>query len=66
MSLNPIEFIDIHCPYCDETFSISIDTSIHEQQYVEDCHVCCSAIFLNLCVDGDTEKAKVSVHRENE
>ncbi|MDX1331754.1 MAG: CPXCG motif-containing cysteine-rich protein [Robiginitalea sp.] len=30
------------CPYCWESISILIDTSIPSQDYVEDCEVCCN------------------------
>ena len=30
------------CPYCWETISMLMDPSSHEQQYVEDCEVCCN------------------------
>ena len=32
------------CPYCWEEISMLLDTSITEQQYVEDCEVCCNPI----------------------
>ncbi|MGB5508040.1 CPXCG motif-containing cysteine-rich protein [Robiginitalea sp.] len=34
----------VQCPYCWESISILIDTSIPEQDYVEDCEVCCNPI----------------------
>ena len=46
----------ISCPYCGETITILVDGSLPEQQYVEDCQVCCRPIVLNVTVvaDGDT------------
>ena len=32
------------CPYCGEPIELLIDTSITEQEYVEDCEVCCNPI----------------------
>ena len=32
------------CPYCWETISMLLDTSVRQQVYVEDCEVCCSPI----------------------
>ena len=34
------------CPYCWETISMLLDSSIREQSYVEDCEVCCNPIQL--------------------
>ena len=31
----------IGCPYCGEAISILVDESLPEQQYAEDCQVCC-------------------------
>ena len=33
-----------YCPYCGESISLLIDNSIENQEYVEDCQVCCSPI----------------------
>lgn len=32
------------CPHCWETISFLIDTSVGQQQYIEDCEVCCNPI----------------------
>lgn len=32
------------CPYCFEQVSILVDTSIMEQEFIEDCEVCCNPI----------------------
>ena len=55
----------ISCPYCGESISILVDDSLPEQNYVEDCQVCCRPIVLDVVVglDGD---AVVSVRSENE
>jgi hypothetical protein len=31
----------ISCPFCGQSFEISIDTSVPEQQFVTDCEICC-------------------------
>ncbi|MEO8778430.1 MAG: CPXCG motif-containing cysteine-rich protein [Rhodanobacter sp.] len=43
----------IDCPYCGESIEILIDASIPEQQYIEDCQVCCRPITLSVSVDDD-------------
>lgn len=30
------------CPYCFSTVSILVDTSIAQQEYIEDCERCCN------------------------
>ncbi|KAB1067768.1 CPXCG motif-containing cysteine-rich protein [Tamlana haliotis] len=30
------------CPYCWENISVLVDTSIPNQNYIEDCEVCCN------------------------
>lgn len=34
------------CPYCWEEISMLLDSSIEEQEYVEDCEVCCHPILI--------------------
>jgi len=35
---------EFNCPYCSERISVFLDPSVPEQQYVEDCEVCCNPI----------------------
>lgn len=32
------------CPYCFQQISILVDTSIDDQEFIEDCEVCCNPI----------------------
>ena len=34
------------CPYCWETISMLLDSSVSKQSYVEDCEVCCNPILV--------------------
>lgn len=44
------------CPYCWETISVLVDSSVPEQQYVEDCEVCCNPIEFRLqCAGGSLQ-----------
>lgn len=55
----------IHCPYCGEPIEILIDASIPDQQYIEDCQVCCRPITLTVSVDRD-EVVQVRASGEND
>lgn len=47
---------DIHCPYCGEVITVFIDDSSgDEQQYTEDCQVCCQPIVISVALDEDGE-----------
>lgn len=37
---------NILCPYCGEAISIVLDISVEEQEYFEDCFVCCQPILI--------------------
>jgi hypothetical protein len=41
-----VQHESITCPYCWETIEIALDLSVEEQQYVEDCSVCCRPIVI--------------------
>lgn len=43
----------IECPYCGETIELVIDDSAGDQQYVEDCFVCCRPINVTVAIDDD-------------
>ncbi len=55
----------IECPYCGEAINVLIDSSDIEQQYIEDCQVCCKPInfLVSESVDGDVT---VCVYSEDE
>ncbi|MFB0979965.1 MAG: CPXCG motif-containing cysteine-rich protein [Alteromonadaceae bacterium] len=42
--MNSLTDKTIECPYCGETIRVLIDPSDIEQQYIEDCQVCCKPI----------------------
>lgn len=42
----------ISCPNCGERQDIVIDLSVPEQQYVEDCFVCCRPMLIRYISDG--------------
>ena len=45
--------IDLACPYCGEWITVFVDDSAGDQQYIEDCQVCCRPITLNASVEED-------------
>ncbi|MDX1597603.1 CPXCG motif-containing cysteine-rich protein [uncultured Marinobacter sp.] len=63
--MSALDSVLIQCPYCWETLDISVDPSVPEQEYVEDCQVCCQPILLKVIV-GDDLTPHVEVHAENE
>ncbi|WP_312233388.1 CPXCG motif-containing cysteine-rich protein, partial [Stutzerimonas nitrititolerans] len=40
------------CPYCGEVVEALLDLSGGDQQYTEDCSVCCRPVVLDLRTDG--------------
>lgn len=55
----------IECPYCGENITILVDLSVSEQQYVEDCSVCCAPI---LIIQSEPEDGSLvlQIMREND
>jgi len=56
----------LQCPYCGEHFDTSIDLSGGEQQYIEDCQVCCQPIVVRIQLYPDGELRAVLAAREND
>jgi hypothetical protein len=46
---------DIECPCCGEVITLVLDDSAGPQRYIEDCHVCCHPITVNVDIDADGE-----------
>ena len=55
----------INCPYCGEEFKALIDTSENNNQYTEDCYICCRPIVFYCFID-DTGSLIVNTHTEDE
>ena len=49
--MNEVTEQSIRCPYCGENIELLIDQSVPQQNYVEDCHVCCRPIVIDVAVD---------------
>ena len=47
-----LETQDYQCPYCGEPVEAVLDLSAGDQQYIEDCPVCCQPIVFDLRTDG--------------
>lgn len=54
---------NLDCPYCGESIQLVIDCSISDQEYIEDCQVCCRPI--NISINIDDEQVQIYVRDEN-
>jgi hypothetical protein len=52
--MNQLQEITISCPYCGEAIMILADGSAGNQEYIEDCQVCCRPmnIYVSISADG--------------
>src|SRR3546814_8826837 len=50
--------IDTRCPYCGEPIELFVDGSAGDQQYIEDCQVCCRPIVVTVALDADGERSE--------
>jgi hypothetical protein len=55
----------VECPYCGEKIDVLIDPADAQQNYIEDCQVCCRPIDFAIAVDPDGS-ISVRVASENE
>jgi hypothetical protein len=50
-TMNLIEGHDATCPHCGETINLTLDLSVPEQSYIEDCPVCCKPMVVSYSAD---------------
>lgn len=60
-----LETRDVQCPYCGEMIEILVDCSVAEQEYIEDCQVCCCPITFEVSIDPDGQPT-VCANREDD
>ncbi|MDX1552480.1 MAG: CPXCG motif-containing cysteine-rich protein [Marinobacter sp.] len=63
--MSALDSVLIQCPYCWETLDLSVDPSVADQEYVEDCQVCCQPIVVHVVLDENLTPT-VDVRAENE
>jgi len=61
--MNPLENVDLLCPWCSEPISLLVDVTEPEQEYTEDCPACCSPILVRVCIEAQGDP-RVQVERE--
>jgi len=63
--MSSVEQTYISCPYCGETFDTVVEVLDEDQQYTEDCYVCCRPIVfkVQVAINGDWN---VMVFRESD
>lgn len=55
----------IQCPYCWEQIEVVVDCSIEQQEYTEDCSVCCRPIIITVVL-SQGEIASIEARSEDE
>lgn len=63
--MNLQEEVSSECPYCGEVITLLVDCSVPQQQYIEDCEVCCRPINVSVSVDNEGWP-QVQLSHENE
>jgi hypothetical protein len=63
--MNELASHKVDCPYCGEIIELLIDCSVEQQNYIEDCEVCCCPIDVNVTIDNEGQ-VFVNVSHENE
>ena len=59
-AMNLLQSQEATCPHCWESISLTLDLSVPEQSYVEDCPVCCKPMVVSYtAVDGEVAEFSV-------
>ena len=61
-----LEDYRVICPYCWTAFESIVDCSAGDQDYVEDCPVCCAPIQFRAHVDSDGALVSLEAFRDDE
>lgn len=59
------ELVSSYCPYCGEPVQLLVDQSVTEQEYIEDCQVCCRPMLVSALVQ-DSGEISVLLRHEDE
>jgi transcription elongation factor Elf1 len=56
----------VACPYCGERFETTLDLSAGDQEYIEDCQVCCQPIVFRVTTGPDGRLRGVDTRRDHD
>ncbi len=55
--MNLLQGHDLTCPHCGESINLTLDLSVPEQSYIEDCPVCCKPMRVSYSSsDGEVDR----------
>jgi len=63
--INELIYTEVQCPYCWQTIEVVVDNCGEDQQYIEDCQVCCRPINFSVVVD-EYQRVKINVCTDQE
>jgi hypothetical protein len=63
--MQALEVVSVQCPYCGEFIELTVDRSMLDEGYSEDCAVCCQPMIVLASV-GEEGGLSVVVRREDE
>ncbi|MAL96165.1 MAG: hypothetical protein CME40_13900 [Haliea sp.] len=63
--MHDLEESTIHCPYCGEAITVLVEDIGEDQEYIEDCQVCCRPIVIGVSV-APTGEASLSARAEDD
>ncbi|WP_018174973.1 MULTISPECIES: CPXCG motif-containing cysteine-rich protein [unclassified Thioalkalivibrio] len=62
--MRPVEFVGFTCPWCGEPGETTVDMVSADQEWIEDCAVCCAPIVFRRVESPDAEIPQVEAIRE--
>lgn len=56
----------IQCPHCGHNLHVTIDTTLGDQNYYDECPACCREIHLNMHINEYRQKIELAVDSDDE
>jgi hypothetical protein len=60
------DWLDLQCPYCGERIEVAVDAGDGDQDYIEDCQVCCRPIAMSVRVEGPDAPPRITARRDDD
>jgi len=58
--MHGVETVSSQCPFCGEPIELLVDCSVEEQEYVEDCEVCCRPMTVVATIVDEKPRVRTS------
>ncbi|WP_163931012.1 CPXCG motif-containing cysteine-rich protein [Paraferrimonas sp. SM1919] len=57
---------NVSCPFCGQPFTLTLDATAGDQDYIEDCPTCCNPVHCHMHINEQNMNVELTIDSDNE